>query len=160
MVLYPKFALALNTFYLTDPLLAWLFLLHINTFFSQRLYFFLLLSLKDSGVILFFETFVKHSPGLLRNMPTFNFVKKTFQVDIRAKYIFFVCLFACQKVRFSFHISQFRPRQEYCSYIWEKSSPTALNLLNSIYKIVIRIVNDPVLSVKLPSLGITPFDKQ
>lgn len=67
-------------------------------------------------------------------------------------------LFRCRKYfssanLFTLYISLIRPCLEYCSHIWGAAAASTLAILDSIQRRAIRLINDPALTQKLPSLA-------
>ena len=54
---------------------------------------------------------------------------------------------------YTLYVSQIRPCLEYYSYIWRAAPPSTLSILDSIQRKAIRLIDDPVLTGRLPSLA-------
>ena len=104
----------------------------------------------------------------LQNNDTFNLVGVTFEQDLRwDKHISSIASAASKKLGFLFrakkyftssnlytlYVAQIRPSLEYCSHVWGAAPPTTLNILDSVQRRAIRLINDPALTDRLPSLA-------
>ena len=54
---------------------------------------------------------------------------------------------------YTLYVSQIRPCLEYCSHVWGAVPPSTLSILDSIQRKAIRLIDDPVLTGRLPSLA-------
>jgi reverse transcriptase-like protein len=108
------------------------------------------------------------SGQVLQSKDTFNLVGVTFENNLNwHKHIVSIATAASQKLGFLFrakkyfspshlytlYVSQIRPPLEYCSHIWGMASPTTLSILDSIQRRAVRLINDPSLTERLPSLA-------
>ena len=54
---------------------------------------------------------------------------------------------------YTLYVAQIRPSLKFCSHVWGAAPPTTLNILDSVQRRAIRLINDPALTDKLPSLS-------
>ena len=54
---------------------------------------------------------------------------------------------------YTLYVSQIRPCLEYCSHMWGAAPPSTLSVFDSIQRKAIRLIDDPVLTGRLPSLA-------
>ena len=67
-------------------------------------------------------------------------------------YLFRVRKYFSSSNLYTLYTSQVRPSLEYCSHIWGAASLTTLSILDSIQRRAVRLINDPNLTRRLPSL--------
>ena len=104
----------------------------------------------------------------LQNKDTFNLVGVTFEQDIRwDRHISSIASAASKKLGFLFrakkystssnlytlYVAQIQPSLEYCSHVWGAAPPTTLNILDSVQRRAIRLINDSALTDRLPLLA-------
>ena len=104
----------------------------------------------------------------LQNKESFDLVGVAFEQDLSwHRHISSIATSAAKKLGFLFrarkyfsssnlhtlYVSQIRPCLEYCSHVWGAAPPSTLSILDSIQKRAIRLIDDPVLAGRLPTLA-------
>ena len=104
----------------------------------------------------------------LQNKESFNRVGVAFEHDLSWHgHITSIATSVAKKLRFLFpaqryfsslnlytlYVSQTRPCLEYRSHVWGAAPPSTLSILDSIQRKAIRLIDDPVLTGRLPSLA-------
>jgi hypothetical protein len=108
------------------------------------------------------------SGQVLQNGDTFNLVGVTFENNLNwHKHIVSLATAALKKLGFLFrakkyfspsnlytlYVSQIQPSLKYCSHVWGMAFPTTLSILDAIQRRAVRLINDPLLTQRLPSLA-------
>jgi len=106
--------------------------------------------------------------NILENKDSFDLVGITFEQDLNWHgQVSSIATSAAKKLGFLFrarkyfspsnlytlYVSQIRPCMEYCSHIWGSASPSTLKILDSIQRKAVRLIDDPNLTGRLPSLA-------